>query len=383
MSSVTNDGLIAFHRIFNCGEESTYVADSFERMCRGDANHYHEIAIDALSSRVGHRRIHLTPSATAALDSCAMLLQLQPGDEVIVPSFTFVTSASTFASRGAQIVFVDVSDDLCIDVQAVEAAITPRTRAIVVVHYAGNACDMAALLALCRARGVLLIEDAAHAMGATWCGRALGSIGDLGVYSFHSTKNLTCGEGGALLVNNASFDAAADCVVECGTNRASFMRGNISHYEWIADGSAYTMSALCAAVLAAQVRHCDTIIGARVKRFNQLRAGLLAIEQQGHFRMPAIRADCQPSAHIFCLVLPSEQQRIALQAHLKAANIDCRTHYVALHSSVRGRQVGRAVGACPRATHASTCLLRLPLHPYLIDSDIERICNNIAQFFHC
>lgn len=376
-----SNSAIAFHTIFKCGEESSYVADSVERMFRGDGNHYHGLAIDALASRVGHRRIHLTPSATAALDSCAILLKFQPGDEVIVPSFTFVTSASTFASRGARVVFADVGDDLCIDLQDLEAAITPRTRAIVVVHYAGNACDMAALLALCRARGVMLIEDAAHAVGATWCGRALGSIGDLGVYSFHSTKNLTCGEGGALLVNNAALDAAAECIVECGTNRASFMRGDVSHYEWIADGSAFTMSPLCAAMLAAQLRHCDTIIGERVKRFNQLRNGLLALEQQGHFRMPAVRADCEPSGHIFCVLLPSEQQRVALQSYLKAAMIDCRTHYVALHLSVRGRQVGRSVGACPRASHASSCLLRLPLHPYLTDSDVERICNKIAAFY--
>lgn len=293
---------------------------------------------------------------------CALLLDLATGDEIIMPSYTFVTSASAFALRGAIPVFVDVDPRTQnIDPKKVKAAITSRTRAILVVHYAGVACDMANLLLLAEAHGLKLIEDSAQGVQARWRERALGSIGHLGAYSFHDSKNLQCGEGGALLINDPELVERAEILWEKGTNRSQFFRGQVDQYTWVDLGSSFLLSDLSAAFLLAQLETAGAITEGRLAIWRRYHTGLEPLEAAGHLIRPHIPNDARHNAHIYYILLKSGNARTEVIRHLQASGIEAFFHYVPLHSSPAGLRFGRSTGSFVATDIAGEQLLRLPL----------------------
>lgn len=303
----------------------------------------------------------LTQSCTAALEMAAILANLVPGDEVIMPSFTFVSTANAFVLRGAVPVFVDIrADTLNIDEAQIEAAITPRTKAICVVHYAGVACEMDAIMALARHHGLLVIEDAAQAISSTYKGRPLGSIGELGALSFHETKNVISGEGGALLVNDEAYIARAEIIREKGTNRSKFFRGQVDKYTWVDIGSSYLPSEIIAAFLAAQLDESDRIYARRMAIWDRYHSWAEPYEHQGVLRRPIVPENCTHNAHMYYLLLPSMEARTNFIASLKQRDIGAVFHYIPLHSSPAGQRYGRAHGELPVTNDISERLVRLP-----------------------
>ncbi|MBR9922020.1 MAG: dTDP-4-amino-4,6-dideoxygalactose transaminase [Bacteroidetes bacterium] len=335
-----------------------------------------------LGAWLGTDRVLLTSSCTHALEMCALLLDIQSGDEVIMPSFTFVSAANAFVLRGARVVFVDIRlEDMNINPTQVEAAITPKTKAILVMHYAGMACDMDALLALSRKHGLYLIEDAAHCVGATYQGQSLGTFGDLATFSFHESKNLQCGEGGALVVNRASLMPSARRIREKGTNRPAFLRGEVSFYEWTDVGSSYILGELSAAFLSAQLEDLPFVTETRRHQFAQYREGLKALEEAGQVFLPKPLAGAHHNGHIFFLRLTDASKRNELSEYLEKQGISAYFHYIPLHASGAGKRYSRFEGVDRNTTSASESLLRLPVYPGLRDKDIERIVQGILLFF--
>ena len=317
---------------------------------------------DWLKAATGSAEVLLTPSCTAALEMCALLLDLQPGDEVILPSFTFVTSASAFALRGATLVFVDINPDTQnIDPERVAAAITKKTRAIVAVHYAGVACDMTALRGLAERHSLILIEDAAQGICARSHGRALGAIGHLGAISFHETKNVHCGEGGALLINDPRFIDRAEIIWEKGTNRNQFFRGMVDKYTWVDLGSSFLLGEISAAFLLAQLEASDTITENRRATWRRYHAALEPLARAGLLVRPCVPEYAAPNAHIYYVILSSLAERSRVISELRAKGIQAIFHYVPLHDSPAGRRFGRAVGCMDGTRRAGDCLIRLPL----------------------
>ncbi len=322
----------------------------------------------------------LTHSCTGALEIAAILCQFQPGDEVILPSFTHVGTANAFARAGATLVFADcLPDHPNVDPASVQACITPRTRAIVVVHYAGIACDMERFAAMSRAHDLLLIEDAAHAIGARYKGKWLGSFGHFSAFSFHETKNITCGQGGMLVLNDPQFVDRASVVWENGTNRAAFFRGEVGQYTWVGLGSCFTLSDLNAAYLYAQLLQKEEILRRRWEMWTRYREALASWANAGHFQLPLLQADCEANGHIFYLRLPDRDRRDALIAHLRAAEVLAVFHYIPLHSSpyFAAHHRGPALRECD---HWSECIVRLPLYDSLQAVDQEHIVQAIARF---
>ena len=314
-----------------------------------------------LEQRCGSRRALLTHSCTAALDMAAILAEIRPGDEVIMPSFTFVSTANAFVLRGAVPVFVDIrADTLNIDESRIAAAITPRTRAIVPVHYSGVACDMDRIMQIAHDHGLLVIEDAAQGTLAAYKGRALGAIGHLGALSFHETKNIISGEGGALLVNDARLVERAEIVREKGTNRTRFLRGEVDKYTWVDVGSSYLPGEIIAAFLWAQMEHADEIIARRLALWSSYHQALAPLEAAGQARRPMVPAECRHNGHMYYLILPSLQKRSAFIARLKAQGIQSVFHYVPLHSSPMGKKLGRVAGDMRNTVELSERLVRLP-----------------------
>lgn len=336
-----------------------------------------------LEQRLGAKRALLTHSCTAALEIAAILCDLAPGDEVIMPSFTFVSTANAFVLRGATPVFVDIrSDTLNLDERLLESAITRRTRAIVPVHYAGVACEMDAITALAAERGLLVIEDAAQGILAEYRGRKLGTIGHLGCLSFHETKNVISGEGGALLVNEERFIARAEIVREKGTNRAQFFRGEVDKYTWVDIGSSYLPSELVGAFLWAQLERAEQINAKRLVLWAAYREALAPLAARGLIALPpAPPAGTVANGHLFYVLLREERERTALIAHLKARGIHAVFHYVPLHASPAGRRYGRVAGPMTVTEDISARLLRLPLYYELGESEVARIVAAIAEFF--
>jgi dTDP-4-amino-4,6-dideoxygalactose transaminase len=330
-----------------------------------------------LEQRCGSRRALLTHSCTAALDMAAILADLKPGDEVIMPSYTFVSTANAFVLRGAVPVFVDIrADTLNLDEAKIAAAITPRTRAIVPVHYSGVACDMDRIMQIARDHGLLVIEDAAQGTLATYKGRTLGTIGHLGALSFHETKNIISGEGGALLVNDARLAERAEIVREKGTNRTRFLRGELDKYTWVDIGSSYLPGEIIAAFLWAQMEEADAIIARRLALWSSYHQAFAALEDSGRARRPIVPVECRHNGHMYYLILPSAQRRSAFIAQLKAQGIQAVFHYVPLHTSPMGKKVGRAAGALPNTVGLSERLVRLPFWLGLeaeFDAVLERI----------
>lgn len=346
----------------------------------GDAT-YTKLCHTWLQERIGCTRAFLTPSCTAALEMCALLLNIQPGDEVIVPSFTFVSSASAFALFGARIVFADITaDTLTLDLAQVRKLMTPRTKAVVYVAYAGISPDLTPFEAFCREQGITLIEDAAHALGGSLAGRPYGRIGALATLSFHESKNFSSGEGGALLVNDPALVARAEILREKGTNRASHLRREIAKYSWVDLGSSYLASDLCAAALYAQFQDFDLIQTRRRVLWDRYHAALQPWAKALGATLPTVPDGCDHPSHLFHLLFPSQDQREAAILWLKEAGIQAYFHYLPLHDSPQGLRCGIAPLGCPVTESTSQRLLRLPLYPTLTDDQQVRVIDRLSAF---
>lgn len=314
-----------------------------------------------LQDRLGAPKVLLTHSCTAALEMCALLLDIRPGDEVIMPSFTFVSTANAFVLRGATPVFVDIRPDtLNIDESRIEAAITPRTKAVVVVHYAGVACDMADVAATARRHGLPVVEDAAQGLMASYRGRPLGALGDLAAFSFHETKNIQCGEGGALVMNDLRWAERAEILWEKGTDRSKFARGQVDKYTWVDVGSSFLPGELTAAFLWAQLEAAAEITAARMALWQSYAQACSELGDAG-LEFPVIPPDCAHNAHLFRVLLPRHVPRADVIGNLNRDGINVVFHYVPLHSSPAGRLYGRAAGPLPVTDDRSARLVRLPL----------------------
>ncbi len=371
---------IPFNKPFIIGRELSLIADAVSRGHLSGDGHYTKLCNRWFEERLHCRKALLTHSCTAALEMSAILCDLQPGDEVILPSYTFVSTANAFALRGAVPVFVDIRPDtLNIDEKLIEAAITPRTRAIVPVHYAGVPCEMDAIMDIAQRHKLLVVEDAAQALLSTYKGKALGTIGHFGCLSFHETKNIISGEGGALLINDERFFERAEIIREKGTNRSQFFRGEVDKYTWVDIGSSYLPSELVSAFLYAQLERADEITAQRCRICSAYAEQLAPLEQSGKLRLP--RFDADSNGHMFYTLLDSLATRTALIAHLKAQGIHPVFHYVPLHSSPAGRKYGRVSGNMQVTDDLNERLLRLPLHYEMDDADVARISAAIRDFF--
>lgn len=333
-----------------------------------------------LEQHIGCKKALLTHSCTAALEIAAILINVKPGDEIIMPSYTFVSTANAFVLRGGVPVFVDIRPDtLNIDEALIEAAITPKTKAIVVVHYAGVSCEMDTIMAIAEKHNLLVIEDAAQGIMSTYKGRPLGSIGHLAALSFHETKNIISGEGGALLVNDSTFVEQAEIIREKGTNRSRFFRGQVDKYTWVDLGSSYLPSELIAAFLWAQMEDADIITKRRLSIWDTYHQNFELLEQQGRIRRPIIPVDCIHNAHMYYLLLPNLDRRTAFITALKKILIWAVFHYIPLHSSPMGEKYGRKSGELHETQLLSDKLVRLPLWLGLEEYQNEVIQHIIAE----
>lgn len=325
----------------------------------------------------------LTPSCTQALEMAALLIDIQPGDEVIMPSFTFVSTANAFVLRGAKIVFVDIRPDtMNMDETLIEAAITGRTRAIVPVHYAGVGCEMTRIMEIAERHGLYVIEDAAQAMMGTYRGKPLGTFGHMAAYSFHETKNFTSGgEGGVLLINDERFTLHAEIIREKGTNRSQFFRGEVDKYSWVDTGSSYLPSEIQAAYLWGQLEQANSITAHRRGIWARYRAELADLERSGLVELPAVPEGCQHNGHMFYMKARDLEQRSALIAHLKGEGVYAVFHYVPLHSAPAGLRFGRFHGIDRFTTRESDRLVRLPLWYGMDDAAIEHVIRSTRGFF--
>ena len=336
---------------------------------------------EQIRSTTGAGRALLTTSCTHALEMSALLCNLAPGDEVIVPSYTFVSTASAFALFGAKPVFVDSRQDtLNIDASLIEAAITPRTRAICVVHYGGVACEMEQILQIANKHKLLMVEDNAHGLFAKYKGRYLGTFGALATQSFHETKNISCGEGGALLVNDAALVERAEILREKGTNRSRFVRGQVDKYTWVDIGSSWVMSDLLAAILWGQLQRADQTNAQRVAIWSRYDRELRDWAERHGVLTPFIPNGCEHVGHVYHLRFHEAEQRTRFIAHMRDEEISCVFHYQPLHASQVGQRFGGFHGQCPVAEHAGDCLVRLPLYNNLTESDQTRVIEATKNF---
>jgi dTDP-4-amino-4,6-dideoxygalactose transaminase len=334
-----------------------------------------------LELTLGVPKALLTTSCTHALEMAAILLELGPGDEVIVPSFTFVSTANAFALRGARPVFADIRPDtLNLDEAKLEALITPKTRAIVPVHYAGVACEMNSILQIARKHDLIVVEDNAHGLFAKYHGRYLGTLGTFGTQSFHETKNFTCGEGGALLINDPRYIERAEIIREKGTDRSRFYRGEVDKYCWRDIGSSYLPSGILAAFLLAQLQAREEIQRRRCEIFEQYQDGLAEWADSRGVRLPTIPAGCDQAYHMFYLIMPTATSRTELLAHLKSHSIQATFHYVPLHASPMGERFGFRVGDCPVAEHVGERIVRLPFFYDLTSGQIDRVIRAVCFY---
>lgn len=363
---------------------STYVAQAIEsRKICGDGA-FTRRCNESLEALTGAPKALLTTSGTTALEMAAILLDIQPGDEVIMPSFTFVSTANAFVLRGAKIVFVDVDPNtMNMDPACVRAAITPQTRAIAPVHYAGVCCDMDALSLIAKEHNLAIVEDAAQAVGSLYKGRQAGAMSSVGCFSFHETKNYSMGEGGAVILNDPAMIDRAEIIREKGTDRSRFYRGQVDKYTWVDIGSSFLPSELNAAYLLAQLEAREQITAARMSRWNQYAAGLADLEADGLLARMKAPAHCTHNAHMYYILLRSLEERTALIAYLKERGISAVFHYVPLHSSAAGLRFGRFAGEDRYTTRLSERLLRLPMYYELTEADCARVIETIHSFFAC
>ena len=373
---------LPFNRPCTLGPDAAYVREAIAsgHLC-GDGP-FGKRAQALLEKRFGALHALLTTSCTAALEMAALLCDLSPGDEVILPSYTFVSTANAIALRGARTVFVDIRPDtLNLDERLIEAAITPRTRAIWPVHYAGVACEMDTIMSIARRHGLLVVEDAAQGVFASYKGRWLGTIGDLGCYSFHETKNIVCGEGGALLVNDERFAKRAEVLREKGTNRSQFLRGQVDKYTWVDLGSSWVPSDILAAFLLGQLE-CGEQITAKRGMLCAAYARLLEpLARRGLLRLPIVPEGCVANHHMFQVITADARARGALMDHLRSAGFMATFHYVPLHTSPVGLAQGWRQGSLPVTEDMSARLLRLPLFYDMSAADTVAVAREMFAFF--
>jgi dTDP-4-amino-4,6-dideoxygalactose transaminase len=357
-----NEINIPFNKPYMTGRELWYIAQAHTNGHLSGDGTFTQRCHDWLEAHTGTHKALLTHSCTAALEMAAILADIQSGDEVIMPSYTFVSTANAFVLRGGVPVFVDIRlDTLNMDETKIEAAITPRTRAIVPVHYAGVACEMDTIMNIAERHGLLVIEDAAQGVMSTYKGKPLGSIGHLGAYSFHETKNLISGEGGALLINDERFAERAEIIREKGTNRSRFFRGQVDKYTWVDIGSSYLPGEVIAAFLCAQMEEADLITAKRLAVWSFYHRALAPLEMAGKLRRPVIPEECGHNAHMYYIILSNMAARARVIAQMKEAGILAVFHYIPLHTSPYGKKHGRVHSELPITRMASDCLLRLPL----------------------
>jgi len=372
---------IPFNRPFITGKETGYILEAHKAGHLSGNGPFTKKCHQWLEETTGCQKALLTHSCTAALEMAAMLIDIKPGDEVIMPSYTFVSTANAFVLRGAVPVFVDIREDtLNLDERLIEAAITEKTRAIVPVHYAGVGCDMDAIMDIAERHGLFVIEDAAQGVMSDYKGRALGGIGHIGAFSFHETKNIISGEGGALLINDARFAERAEILWEKGTNRSQFFRGEVDKYTWVDIGSSFLPAEAIAAFLWAQIEDAEAITQRRLDIWNRYHQAFEAHEINDHIRRPHVPAECLHNAHMYYVLLHSLEQRTTYIDWMKQHAIHPVFHYVPLHSSPAGLQYGRTSGTLNRTENLSQHLVRLPLWPGL-EPDVERIIDVSNQFF--
>lgn len=370
-----------FNKPYMTGKELWYISQAHHLGHLSGDGPFTKRCNQWLEEQVGCQKALLTHSCTAALEMAAMLADISPGDEVIMPSYTFVSTANAFVLRGGVPVFVDIHPDtLNIDENLIEEAITDKTKAIVVVHYAGVACEMDTIMAIAEKHGLLVIEDAAQGIMCSYKGRPLGSIGHLAALSFHETKNIIAGEGGALLINDTRFVERAEIIREKGTNRSKFFRGQVDKYTWVDIGSSYLPSEIIAAFLFAQMEHADDITARRLALWEGYHARMSSLEQQGKLRRPIIPAYAQHNAHMYYILLPDMEKRTRLLDLLQSEGIGGVFHYIPLHSSPAGLKYGRSHGHLKITDNLSERLVRLPLWLGLEDRDLDCICGRIVTF---
>lgn len=372
---------IPFNRPFATGGELEYMRTALAQAKFSGDGSFTADCHAILEHSLGVRKALLTTSCTHALEMAALLLDLGPGDEVILPSFTFVSTANAFVLRGAQPVFVDIrSDTLNIDEQLIEARITPRTKAIFVVHYAGVGCNMDVILDIARRHKLSVVEDNAHGLYGKYKGRYLGTFGQLATLSFHETKNFTCGEGGAVLVNDDSLIERAEIIREKGTDRSRFFRGEVDKYNWVDVGSSYLPSDLLAAFLRDQLEHRERIQTARRHLWNNYQEGLSEWADGNDVGLPVIPSECEQAYHMFYLMLPSLQYRQALISYLLQRGILAVFHYLPLHLSPVGRRFGGREGDCPVTEQIADRLLRLPFYNAMTEPEQAEVIESIVAF---
>lgn len=373
--------MIDFNRPALVGKELNYIKDAVDQgMLCGDGK-YTKLCSHWMKERFQASQVFLTTSCTHALEMAAYLCDIQPGDEVIMPSYTFVSTADAFVLRGAKIVFVDIRPDtMNIDEKLIEQAVTEKTKAIVPVHYAGVSCEMDRIMELAKKYDLKVVEDAAQGVEAYYHGKALGTIGDFGCYSFHETKNYTMGEGGALVFQNNEYQEKAEILREKGTDRSKFFRGQVDKYRWIDYGSSYLPSEMNAAYLYAQLEEAEKIDGKRHQIYDYYNEGLKSLEEQEKIQRPVVPEGCKHNAHMYYIKVKDLETRSRLISYLKENGICTAFHYVPLHSSPAGEKFGRFSGEDVYTTKESERLLRLPMFYNLSMSDVEYITEKILAF---
>lgn len=377
--------MIPFTKPTVLGSELTRIADVINHRDQCGDGYYSKECEKYLETTTQTHKALLTPSCTAALEMAAILIGIEPGDEVIMPSYTFVSTANAFVLRGAKPVFIDVEPvTMNMDPDCIEAAITARTKALVPVHYAGVACDMDRIMAIAEQHQLFVVEDAAQAIGSFYKGRPLGAIGHLGAFSFHSTKNITSGgEGGALLINDSRFVDMAEIIREKGTNRKQFLKGAIDKYSWVEIGSSFLPSELQAAYLFEQLTFLDQINQQRVALCDYYDERLSHLFEQGHLERSVLPDYATNNGHMYFIKCADEAERTRLMDHLRASGVASAFHYVPLHSSVKGHEISEFHGSDVYTTAESARLLRLPLFYALTISDVDFICDKINNFYYC
>ncbi len=374
--------MIPFNQPAYTGKEEQYIAEAIQNHHISGDGQFTKQCQQWIEENTDTKKALLTTSGTDSLEMSALLCDLHPGDEVIMPSYTFVSTANAFVLRGAKIVFVDIRPDtMNLDETLIEDAITEKTKSIIPVHYAGVSCEMDTIMDIAHRHQLLVVEDAAQGVHASYKGRALGSIGDLGCFSFHETKNYTMGEGGACLVNREDLVERAEIVREKGTDRSKFNRGQVDKYSWVDEGSSYLPSDLNAAYLWAQLEVADQINDARLRCWQQYDAELQDLEQKGYISLPVIPEGCVHNAHMFYIKLADLEERTRFIANMKENGVDTVFHYVPLHSSRAGQKYGRFHGEDRYTTKESERLVRLPMYYGLQEDEISYITEKIHAFF--
>ena len=371
---------IPFNKPYLTGKEFDNIREAYKNSHLSGDGEFTDRCCRWLEQRTGCELALLTHSCTAALEMTALLVGIQSGDEVIMPSFTFVSTANAFVTKGGVPVFVDIrSDTLNIDETLIEDAITAKTKAIVVVHYAGVACEMDKIMDIATRHKLKVIEDAAHGVGATYKGRPLGAIGHLGCYSFHETKNIISGEGGALLVNDTDLTERAKILWQKGTNRSQFMSGQVDKYTWVDCGSSFLMSEILAAFLWSQMMAADEITGQRLKLWNRYHDAFESLEIDGFFRRPFVPHNCAHNAHMYYILLCDKSDRADFIEAMHKHGVGCVFHYVPLHSSPAGRRFSRSHGALDVTNLQSERLVRLPMFFDLSEAQLNLVIESVIK----